>query len=428
LDADGIGTSKREFLCFHIPDKLACEIGMENEMMFASATTIEPGLHEAVDSLVEQVRGQFVAQGIDFLIVFMTGHFASRAAAVGEGLQEALKPRVLLGATCEGVIGREAEIEDEPAVTLLAAHVPGIELCPFTLNQIDWDEVLGDPAQFHALVGAPNDTRLFMMIADPFSTPMEDVLNAFNTCYTGLPVIGGMASAAQRPGGNALLLNDRVFTTGGVGVALAGDFEADIVVSQGCRPIGRAYTVTNADRNVIYSLEGEPPLSRIRGLIADLSEEDQSLLQAGGLYFGRAIDPGSGHGASSGKEKLGRGDFLIRGMMGIDPESGAVAVGDHVEAGVTVQFHLRDQHTAEEDLEMLLTPQALFDPPQSAILFSCNGRGTRLYDHPNGDVSTIQKVLGGVDLAGFFCAGEIGPIGGKNFLHGHTASMVLFRA
>lgn len=399
---------------------------MENEITFASATTTEPGLHDAMPILVDQVRGQLGERAIDFLVVFMSAHFASQAAAVGEKLEETLKPRLLLGATCEGVIGREAEIENEPAITLIAAHAPGINLCPFALNQIDWEKVLGDPVQFQAVVGAPRDTKLFIMVGDPFSTPMEDVLTAFNTYYAGLPLIGGMASAAQRPGGNALLLNDRVFTTGAVGVALAGDFEADIVVSQGCRPVGRAFTITEAERNVVYSLEGESPLNRIRGLISDLPKADQALLQTGGLYVGRAIETSAEPGTGA-KETLGRGDFLIRGLMGMDPDSGAIAVGDHIKTGETIQFHVRDQRTAEEDLEMLLMPQTLFDPPQSAIVFSCNGRGTRLYDHPNGDVSVIQKMLGGVNLAGFFCAGEIGPIGGKNFLHGQTASMVLFR-
>jgi small ligand-binding sensory domain FIST len=166
------------------------------------------------------------------------------------------------------------------------------------------------------------------------------------------------------------------------------------------------------------SLEGEPPLKHLQNLVAQLSEEDQALLK-NGLFVGRAIETGYGH--------LGRGDFLIRSLLGVDRQSGAIGVGDSIHEGETIQFHLRDQRTAEEDLEMLLTPQALDSPPCGALLFSCNGRGTRLYDHPNGDISTIQNILGGVNLAGFFAAGEIGPVGGKNFLHGHTASMALFR-
>jgi len=169
---------------------------------------------------------------------------------------------------------------------------------------------------------------------------------------------------------------------------------------------------------MIYAIGGEPPLPHIQSLIEQLDATDRALLN-NGLFVGRAIDPT--------KVELGRGDFLVRGLMGVDHESGAIAIGDYVRAGETIQFHLRDASTATEDLEMMLTPQMFFDPPSGALLFSCNGRGTRLYPHPNGDIQTIQGVLGGVDLAGFFCAGEIGPIGGKNFLHGHTASIALFR-
>jgi small ligand-binding sensory domain FIST len=227
-----------------------------------------------------------------------------------------------------------------------------------------------------------------------------------------------MASGSQRAGGNALLLNDRVLNNGAVGVALAGAFEVDIIVSQGCRPVGRPFTVTSARENVIYGLEDQPPLARIKDMVDGMASDDRMLLR-NGLFIGRAVGPDP--------DTLGRGDFLIRGVMGLDQETGVMVVGDYIDEGEMVQFHLRDATTAEEDLEMMLAPQLFFDPPCGGFLFSCNGRGTRLYDYPNGDISTIQKIIGDVNLAGFFCAGEIGPIGGKNFLHGHTASLALFR-
>jgi len=156
-----------------------------------------------------------------------------------------------------------------------------------------------------------------------------------------------------------------------------------------------------------------------QALVDDLDEEDRDLLQ-NGLFIGRAID--------SKKESLGRGDFLVRGVMGVDGNSGSIAIGDTIVAGERVQFHLRDARTAREDLEMMLSPQSLFGAPSGALLFSCNGRGTRLYDEPDGDISAITGCFRGLDVAGFFCAGEIGPIGGKNFLHGHTASLALIRS
>jgi small ligand-binding sensory domain FIST len=256
------------------------------------------------------------------------------------------------------------------------------------------------------------------MIGDPFSSPVDDVLQAFNTAYHGIPIVGGMASGALRQFGNALLLNDQVTNLGLVGVSLAGPVDIDLIVSQGCRPIWRPFRVTAAQKNMVFSLDGKPPLTWIQELIPELSEEDRALMQSG-LFVGRAV--------RGTLETLGRGDFLIRGVIGVDRQSGAIAIADSVVEGEVIQFHLRDAMTAQEDLEMMLIPQMFCDPPSGALLFSCNGRGIKLYDYPDGDITIVQKNLQGVPLAGFFCAGEIGPIGAENYLHGHTASMVIFR-
>jgi small ligand-binding sensory domain FIST len=227
-----------------------------------------------------------------------------------------------------------------------------------------------------------------------------------------------MVSGARQPGESVLFMNDRVMHEGVVGLAFSGPIGVDIIVSQGCRPIGPVFEVTAATNNVIDALGEESPLERIGDLLDELDEDDRQLLH-NGLFIGRAID--------SSKETLGRGDFLIRGVIGADNQSGAIAIGDVIETGERVQFHLRDARTAREDLEMMLSPHSLFDDPSGAFLFSCNGRGTHLYQEPDGDISAITGFFRGLDVAGFFCAGEIGPVGGKNFLHGHTASLALIR-
>lgn len=388
-------------------------------MHFASAIATTRDVDEATRELVVEIHRQMEERPVDLALIFLSPHFKPFAAQVSESLRAALNPRMLVGTTAEGVIGPQAEIERQPAIAIVAAHLPGVELVPFALHDLDWEATLGDAAAFRQAIAAPDDTQLAVVMADPFSTPTNDLLNAFNTSYEGLPLIGGMASGATRPGGNALVLNDRVLSSGAVGVTIAGDVAVDVVVSQGCRPIGQPFTVTHTHRNVIMNLEGTPPLERLQQLIPELSEVDRELLKTSGLFVGRAI--------ASGHDALGRGDFLIRGVIGIDPDNGSMAVADTLREGETIQFHVRDAATAEEDLAMMLATQSLFEPARGGFLFTCNGRGTRLYDHPDGDVSTIQEALGGVDLAGFFCAGEIGPIGGKNFLHGQTASLVLFR-
>ena len=390
----------------------------KTEMVFASAITTEPEFKEASQSLVEQIDAQMNLADIDLVLFFLSPHFRVVAADLADSLRTSLNPHVLLGNTAEGVIGRDRELEREPAVALVAAHLPGVELVPFSLQSMNWEKTLGDSTTFHQTVAAPDNTKLFVLLADPFTTPMDSLLDAFNDFYANLPIIGGIASGSTRPGGNALLLNEQLQNNGAVGVAFSGNFAVDVIVSQGCRPIGQALTVTRVEKNIIYELENETPMTNLQRLIQQLSAEDKVLLQQG-LFIGRAI--------TDNQETLGRGDFLIRGVMGIDQENGAMIVSDYINEGEIIQFHLRDASTAEEDLEMMLAPQLFYDPPSGGLLFSCNGRGTRLYDHPHGDITTIQKILGNINIAGFFCAGEIGPIGGKNFLHGHTVSMVLFR-
>jgi small ligand-binding sensory domain FIST len=386
-------------------------------MIFAAATSTTPDARQATDELVHIVRARLGARPVDFVCVFLSVHFGGVADVILAGLRAEMTPRALLGCSCEGVIGQMEEIEDVPAISLVAAHWLGAAFRPFALGNDDWGHELGEDRGFAAVVGAPADTKLFLMLADPLSTPMDDVLYRFNEVYPGVPIIGGMASAASTHRSNVLLLDDRIVEHGAVGLALSGPFQVDTIVSQGCRPIGSPFTVTAASRNIILELDHMEPLSRVQALISELSEDDRNLLR-NGLLVGRAIGD---------TPALGRGDFLIRGVVGIDRRNGALAVGDYVHTGEVVQFHVRDQWTAEEDLELLLSPQVFDAPPRSALLFSCNGRGTRLYDHPNGDITTIQRILGNAPLAGFFCAGELGPIGGRNFLHGHTASMVLFR-
>ncbi len=392
---------------------------MTERLIFSSATTTKPHTVDAADELISQIKEEMDTHPIDFLQLFLTPHFRLRVGEISERLRAELAPKVLLGCTAEAVIGRDQEIEKQPAMSAVAASLPQVTLTPFKLQSMKWHETLDNETIFQEAIQAPPDTKLVILQADPFTTPIDRALASFNKFYPNLPVIGGLASGSTRPGGNALLFNDEVLSNGGVGVAFSGAIDVDIIVSQGCRPIGEPITVTETHENTIVSIDEQMPLEYLQNLVHHLPPEDQELLQQG-LFIGRAID--------SSQDVLGRGDFLIRGVMGIDREKGSLVVGDRFKVGEKVQFHLRDATTAEEDLEMMLTPQMLYGEPAGGLLFSCNGRGMRLYDHPDGDISTIQKIVGGVNMAGFFCAGEIGPVGGKNFIHGHTASMVLFRS
>lgn len=392
---------------------------MKENLFFASAVTQEPLLRDALHRLETKLKAKVADQPVDLALLFLSSHFRRMAPEICAGVNEMFSPQQLIGCAAEGVISSHQEIEQHPAITLLLARLPGVRFYPFLLQQGQWSTLLHDDTIFSDVVGAPADTRLFLMFGDPFTTPAQRILKKFNELYPGVPVLGGMASAAMAVGQNMLILNDVTTPVGAVGLGLAGDFGLDVIVSQGCRPIGEPYVVTQARDNVIISLENQPPMVRIQEMVDHLSEAERSLLRRG-LLIGRAINPM--------QEQLGRGDFLIRGVLATDRQRGTLTIGDMIEPGEIVQFHVRDAETAQEDLEMMLIPQAFRPPAEGALLFTCNGRGTRLYEHENGDVAVISRGLGDVPLAGFFCAGEIGPVSRQNFVHGHTACLAVFRS
>lgn len=392
---------------------------MNATVQFASATTTASTPAEAVDDLRRQVEPRTDAPGYDLALLFVSPHHQQHAASLLASLRAAWNPSVLIGCVGVGVIGANEELERRPAITALVGSLPGARLHPFNIQPRDLRVRPVLPGSLIPDAPPASEIRLILLMADPFSMPMDATLDTMNLLFAGTPVVGGMASGGRAPDQTMLFLNGDIVTTGAIGVAITGDLEVDLIVSQGCRPVGPVYDVTEAEENVILSLEDETPLKRIQDLVTDLPDEERDLLR-NGLFIGRAID--------SDRERLGRGDFLIRGVMGIDQKTGAIAVGDEIRLGEKVQFHVRDARTAQEDLELMLSPQGIFGRPSAGIVFSCNGRGSQLYQHPNGDIDVIQAALGGIPVAGFFCAGEIGPIGGRNFLHGHTASIALLRA
>ncbi|MBI4261092.1 MAG: FIST C-terminal domain-containing protein [Actinobacteria bacterium] len=342
-------------------------------------------------------------------VVFASPHHADRAAEVVEGVREAASPGRLIGCVGESVLGGDREVEGEPAVSVwLAALAQPVETFHMRFVRT------GEGGLFGGYLwpdGVPPD-RLHLLIADPFTFPVDLLLRHLSP---GAVVMGGMASGGSGPGRTRLFLDDGVVGEGAVGAVLSG-VRARTLVSQGCRPVGDSFTVTRAKGNVVHELGGRPPLERLRELFAGLPPADRELISQG-VHVGRVID--------EYKTELGPGDFLVRGVMGVDPESGALVVGDRVEVGETIRFHVRDAATADEELRALLDLEARRGRPAGGLLFTCNGRGSRLFGAPDHDASMVYRAFDGLPLAGFFCAGEIGPIGGRNFLHGFTASLAL---
>ena len=258
-----------------------------------------------------------------------------------------------------------------------------------------------------------------LVVGDPYTFPADLMVERLNEDRPDLHVVGGMASGAAAPGESRLFLGDKVLRTGAAAVMLDGPLRATTVVSQGCRPIGHHLIVTKSEGNVIQELGGKPALLQLKSIFDTLATSEQQLVQRG-LHLGRVVN--------EYQDQFTQGDFLVRNVMGIDPDTGSMAVGDFFRPGQTVQFHVRDHRTADEEMRQLLAVvrDDAQRSPLAGLLFTCNGRGTRLFPEPHHDAHVIREYLGDIPLAGFFAAGEIGPIGGKNFMHGFTASLVLF--
>lgn len=378
---------------------------------FASALSQHPIATHAVGEAAGEVLDQLQGADADLVVCFVSPHHVGVLEDVAAALRSLLEPRVLIGGTAASIIGGPREVEDAPALTVFAARMPDATLHPLALR------VEERAAGSAALTGWPEELdplpHTLLLFADPFTFPVDAFLTRLNADVPALSVIGGLASAAARPGGNLLVLDDQVVSEGAVGVLVDG-IEVRTLVSQGCRPIGRPFVVTRAQRNFVEELGGQPALERLQELASAATEDERELLR-NGLHMGLVVD--------EHKADFERGDFLVRNLLGADQEMGALAVGDTVAVGQTVQFHVRDAGAADEDLRELLAGA----DADAALLFTCNGRGRHLFGGPDHDAELVDRMLGPIPLAGCFCAGEIGPVGGRNFLHGFTASLALFK-
>ena len=382
-------------------------------MQFASATSSLSDGPDAIRDVLDQVGSHMGADRVDLAVVFTYNHDLDLWNDVGGRLRAAFPSAVTIGCTAEGCIGDGRELERQSSVSLMIASLPGVETHPFHLSQDGIEE-----SEWTKDLPGSDVKPVYIALGEPFSIDMRRVLADLEVSHSGQPVLGGMASAGHRPGHNRLLLDGVVHEEGLVGLALHGDLEVTAVVSQGCRPIGRPYVVTQGEANIIRRMRNRSAMGVLQAVAPGLPSEDQDLLKHG-IFIGRAID--------EYKRSLGRGDFLINAVVDADKDSGALAIAGEAKTGTTVQFHVRDAASADEDLREMLGPLA-DDGYAGALLFSCNGRGTRMWDVPGHDGGVLHQTVGELPVAGCFCAGEIGPIGGRNFIHGYTAVLCLFRS
>lgn len=406
-------------------------------MKWASAISTSASLESALKEVTQQAEEQLAAPP-DLAFVFVSVAFASEYERLLPLLQELMPVAHVVGCSGSGVIGMDdefpSEIEEGPALSLTVAHLPGVDIKSFHLTAADLPDMDSPPQAWSDLIGvAPEQEPGFVLMADPFSSGTSELLQGMDYAYPGATKVGGLAGIESFSRYSGLFCNNRLYREGIVGVALSGEIVLEAIVAQGCRPIGELYRVSEGDRNVMLKLEPDnpderlaneqTPLEILQDIFQAMDEEERELAQ-NSLFVGVA--------QSGFKPSLTRRDFLIRNLVGVDPRNGAIAVADKIRPGMRVQFHMRDAQTSEEDLEALLRryrveslENKLGDKtgssPAGALLFSCTGRGESLYDEPNFDSDLFEKYLGPLPVGGFFCNGEIGPVGATTFLHGFTS-------
>jgi small ligand-binding sensory domain FIST len=387
-------------------------------MPFVSALSKAPRTARAVEEACANVRSALTGPP-DLACVFFSPHHLEAAAEISNRMQ-VLQARALIGCVGDGIICGEHELEQQPAVCVWAGKWNNaISITPY---HIDLEKTTDGPT----LLGWPDELTdveparsAMLTLGEPRTFPSDGFVQQMNEDYPGVRVLGGMASGAWDPGECRLFLNERIIHSGAVGVVLEGDFGLRTVVSQGCRPIGKHMVITRGHENVIQDLGGKPALVQLQQLWQELTPEERTLVEQG-WHVGLVINEYQGD--------FHKGDFLVRNVIGLDRKTGAIGIADHVRVGQTIQFQVRDARTADDDLHQLLRHDRSQHAkvPAAALLFTCNGRGTRLFRAPDHDAHAVHSEMGDIPVAGFFAAGEIGPIGGKNFIHGFTASVAIF--
>lgn len=354
----------------------------------------------------------------DVIMVFASAHLQDDLQRISEAVWHHAGSMIVIGCASSGVIGRGIEVEDEPAVSLMAMELPGAFLRPVRFTQGMLEEAR-DATLAERIGVDPALVNGWFVLGDPFKMDGALLVERLNAAYPGLPVIGGLLAPAAGQRQTWVMLNGQTYGDGGVGLSIGGAFDLMPIVSQGCEPIGETWTITSVDDKWIETISNRPALQMLTDTLAtlpiDMQQEAHNHLVAG-------------LAANEYRETFGRGDFLIRNVIGFQRETGSIALGARPRVGQTIQFQLRDAATADLDLTATLLEAQLRlggREPVAGLLASCSGRGASLFGIPNHDAAAIERRFPGLPLAGLIAAGEIGPVGSKTFIHGFTSSLGL---
>ena len=390
-------------------------------MKWASAISEQHTLKAAVQEAAERVKADLGGGTPDLLMVFVSNTHRAEYDQVPDIIAEISPVENLIGCSGGGVIGEGKEVENRPAVSITGAILPDVHLNFFHVDDADLPTPDDGPASWEEIVGVNADQKPhFVVLPDPFTIHADSLVAGLDFAFNEGVKIGGLASGGMSAGANALFLGKDVYHSGAVGMAMYGNVKVDTIVAQGCRPIGQSGVITKCQGNLLVELDGQSPMEALRKVFNESDNHDRKLINSA-LHLGVVMD--------SLKDQFRPGDFLIRNVMGLHQETGALVIGEMLSEGQVVQFHVRDAETARQDLEAVMD-RYVEDNDSSgtsgALLFSCLGRGEHLFGRPNHDSDIFLNRISRAPLAGFFCNGEIGQVGGSTFLHGFTSSFAMF--
>lgn len=354
----------------------------------------------------------------DIAFLFPSAHHAESYENLPQLLYKELGQKHLLGCSGGGIIGAGKEVERKAALSVVAGWLPGAEVRVFHVTQETMPSPDASPRAWREWVGVGEPRPDFLLLSEPFSLDPEEFVQGLDYAFPKSVKIGGLASGGSEPEANALFVEGRCHRRGAVGAAFWGDIAIDPIVTQGCRPIGIPMQVTACEKNVIVELDGKRTVRVMEELLHALGDDDKKLAR-NSLFIGLLGDPM--------KTNAGGGDYLIRNLIGIDPDKGVLAIGAMVRPGQTVQFHLRDRKASAADLDSRLARYDARGGAAGAVLFSCLGRGQGLYRKSNHDSDAFRAKVGPLPIGGIFCNGEIGPVDGTTYLHGYTSCFGIFR-
>ena len=393
-------------------------------MQWVSELSTAPSFIDALSEAAAGVSARLDGSVPTVVFAFASPHHREHFAALPAAVAEALGTATVFGCGASGVIGGAREVERSPALTLVGAVMPAVQVRPLHLDTRVLPKADAPSVQWHERLGVePDQAETIILLADPHTAHVAPVLVGLDRAYPNATKIGGLVSASAPPESAGLFAGTRTYTDGLIALAISGNVIVDTLVAQGCRPVGMPMFVTRAEANLAHELDGRSSARILQETYEQAPPRDRELMRTA-LFIGVASEPG--------RETYAHGDFLVRNVLGIDGRTGALAVGTNLKTGSVVQFHVRDADTSADDLAAHLARyRERGVHPSGALMFSCGGRGVGLYGHPNHDIDAlidcVGRESGELPVGGFFGVGELGPVGRHTYLHGYTSAFALFR-